>query len=395
MKIVADENIAQVAAGFGGAGELVLMPGRAIDAQAVADADALLVRSVTRIDSTLLSGSRCRFVGTATSGIDHVDTDWLQQQGIGFGWAQGCNARSVVDYVFSVLAHLSLRDSFDWRALSFGIVGCGQIGSRLARQLQALRIRIAVHDPFLDGTHPSSGNLTDFATVLQQDVVTFHTPLTRSGPWPTLHMLDAHGLARLRPDTILINAARGGVIDNVALLAHLKGCQAQRVVLDAWENEPAIDLQLLERVALGTPHIAGYSQEGKLKGTRMIADAFRRHFGVQLPNVTVPGVGANAKLAVDGKLPGVQQLNQLILQVYDASRDDALLRQTQVRQTQVRQTQVGQALGTPDPAAQFDLLRKRYPVRHEFAEYYQPPGLDPEVGREASRLGFRSRLPIV
>ena len=120
---------------------------------------------------------------------------WLRQQGIGFCWAQGCNARSVVDYVFSVLAYLSLRDDFDWRALSFGIVGCGQIGSRLARQLLALRIRIAVYDPFLDANHPLSGHLTDLATVLQQDVVTFHTPLTRSGPWPTLHILDAPGLA--------------------------------------------------------------------------------------------------------------------------------------------------------------------------------------------------------
>ena len=386
MKIVADENIVQASACFGGAGDLVLLPGRAIDAQAVRDADALLVRSITQVNAKLLSGSRCRFVGTATSGIDHVDMEWLRQQGIGFCWAQGCNARSVVDYVFSVLAYLSLRDDFDWRALSFGIVGCGQIGSRLARQLLALRIRIAVYDPFLDANHPLSGHLTDLATVLQQDVVTFHTPLTRSGPWPTLHILDAPGRARLRPDTILINAARGGVIDNGALLAHLKERPEQRVVLDVWENEPALDQHLLRRVALGTAHIAGYSQEGKLNGTRMIAKEFGRHFGVQLPVLVARGVGANtqlvvdAKLTLDGKLAAVQQLNHLLLQVYDASRDDALLRQT---------------LETPDPAGQFDVLRKHYPVRHEFAEYYQPPGLDPEVGREASRLGFRSRLPIV
>src|SRR5690606_8963909 len=125
MKIVADENIAQLAATFAGAGELVALPGRSLDAAAVKDADALLVRSVTKVDATLLAGSRCRFVGTATSGIDHVDTDWLAEQGIAFASARGCNAEAVVDYVFSAMAGLSERDGFDWRELSFGIVGCG------------------------------------------------------------------------------------------------------------------------------------------------------------------------------------------------------------------------------------------------------------------------------
>ncbi len=373
MKIVADENIAQVAAYFAGAGELVLLPGRAIDAPAVKDADALLVRSVTTVDAKLLTGSRCRFVGTATSGIDHVDMNWLQQQGINFGWAQSCNADSVVDYVFSALAHLSERDGCDWRALSFGIAGCGQIGGRLAHKLRALGLRVAIHDPFLDKRHALSGCFTDFATVLQQDIVTFHTPLTRTGAWPTWHLLDAKGLARLQPDTILINAARGAVIDNAALLAHIRSRPEQRVVLDAWENEPGIDLELLRRVRLGTAHIAGYSQEGKLNGTRMIAAEFSRHFDVKLPRVKDESGQAVALKAVDQKLSALRQLNGLILQACDVGSDDTALRQS---------------ASMPDPAAQFDLLRKQYPVRREFSACRIPAGLVPDTATQALVLGF-------
>lgn len=373
MKIVADENIAQLQATFGSAGELHALPGRAIDAHAVRDADALLVRSVTKVDARLLEGSRCRFVGTATSGIDHVDVDWLRRHGIAFGWARGCNAWGVVDYVCSALAHLSERDGFDWRGLAVGIVGCGEIGSRLAQRLLALGMRVAIHDPFLDASHALAAHFARLDTVLKQDVVTFHTPLTRSGPWPTFHMLDAQGLAELRRDTILINAARGAVVDNAALLRHLHQHPAQRVVLDAWENEPAIALPLLERVALGTAHIAGYSVEGKVRGTQMVARAFEEHFGVGLPSPPYLA-GALPRLSVDPALAPWRQLNSLIRQVYDVAQDDALLRQ---------------AVGEGDAAAQFDLLRKNYRKRWEFALHPQPQGLAPEVSRAAAALGFR------
>lgn len=373
MKIVADENLAQLAATFAGAGELLAMPGRAIDAGVVQDADALLVRSVTQVDARLLAGSRCRFVGTATAGIDHVDTTWLAEQGIAFASARGCNAMAVVDYVFSALAHLGERDGFDWRGLSFGIVGCGAIGGRLARKLLALGIDVAIHDPLLDGDHFAAAHFTDFATTLRQDLVTFHTPLTRTGTWPTWHMLDARGLAELRPDTILVNAARGGVIDNASLLAHLQAHPGQRVVLDAWENEPAIALPLLERVGLGTAHIAGYSVEGKVRGTQMIAQAFAAHFGIALPPAQVMAPEPRV-LQVDATQPGWRQLNALILQAYDVARDDALLRQ---------------AAASADPAAQFDLLRKNYPVRREFSWFSPAPGLAPDVRAAAATLGFQ------
>jgi erythronate-4-phosphate dehydrogenase len=376
MKIIADENIAQVAAWFGHAGELVLLPGRAIDAAAVRDADALLVRSVTRVNAQLLQGSRCRFVGTATSGIDHVDTDWLKQQGIGFGWAQGSNADSVVDYVFSALAHLSERDGFDWRARSFGLVGCGQIGSRLARKLLALHIRVAIHDPFVEQDNPLGACFASYETVLQQEVVSFHTPLTRNGPWPTWHMLDAHRLAQLDPAGILINASRGAVIDNVALLQLLMKQPERRVVLDAWEGEPSINRDLLERVALGTAHIAGYSYEGKLNGTRMIAAEFHRHFDLQLPSgLHESDDGKNAVLDIGHGATPLQQLNRLVLQAYDVKRDADALRNT---------------LDSAAPEMRFDQLRKQYPLRREFSAYsVRAASLEPISATQAGNLGFR------
>ncbi len=373
MKIVADENIAQVAAVFGAAGELTLLPGRAIDAASVRDADALLVRSVTDVNEKLLTGSRCRFVGTATSGTDHVDTNWLRERGIGFGWAQGCNADSVVDYVFSALAHLSEKRGFDWRMQSFGIVGCGQIGGRLARKLLALKIPVAIYDPYLDASHPLHAQLTSYEAVLEQDVVSFHTPLTRAGENSTWHMLDAALLERLKRDGVLINAARGGVVDNATLLRLLTQQPDRCVVLDAWEGEPAINPWLLEKAALGTAHIAGYSFEGKLNGTRMIAADFSKHFGRRLPPVS--GAEHVTELRVEPGLPGLQQLNSLILQAYDVARDSKALRLT---------------LGTNTAAAQFDLLRKHYPLRREFTAHAVLAGdLAPEVAAQARILGFR------
>ncbi|MGV3593349.1 MAG: 4-phosphoerythronate dehydrogenase [Gammaproteobacteria bacterium] len=372
MKIVADENIAQLAATFADAGELVALPGRQLDAAAVKDADALLVRSVTKVDAGLLAGSRCRFVGTATSGIDHVDTEWLAAHGIAFASARGCNAEAVVDYVFSALAGLSERDGFDWRTLSIGIVGGGEIGRRLAQRLLDLRMRIAIYDPFLSSSHPLAAHFSDYEAVLQQDVITFHTPLTRTGAWPTWHMFDAARIAALRPEQVVINASRGGVIDNAALLAHLQARPQQRIVLDAWEHEPAISLPLLERVRYGSAHIAGYSLEGKVRGTQMIAHAFAAHFGMQIPEPPFGAAGLHP-LAMDTSLPPWRQLNALMLQVYDVARDDALLRAT---------------LGRSEAAAQFDLLRKHYPLRREFARYVQPEGLDPALRAQAAALGF-------
>lgn len=374
MRILADENIAELAEWFGTAGDLRTLPGRAISAASLRDVDVLLVRSVTRVDAALLTGSPCRFVGTTTSGIDHVDTAWLAQQGIGFGWARGCNANAVAEYVLCALAQLSERYRFDWRQRSVGIIGCGEVGSRLARKLLALGLRICIHDPYLDEHHGLAQHFGSLDAALQQDVVTLHTPLTRNGRWPTWHLLDARRLAQLGPDRILINAARGSVVDNQALLQQLVRSPERLVVLDAWEGEPALSPRLLAAVAVGTAHIAGYSQEGKRDGTRLVAEAFGRHFG---PVLQGPPAAAITERLLEPEATGsaLGDLNRLLLMAYDIGRDHqalhALLREA------------GLASG-------FDLLRKHYPARHEFAAFEVDAGrLAPEAAAQAAALGFR------
>lgn len=291
MKIVADENVAFASEIFAGLGELVLVPGRSISRADVQDADILLVRSVTAVNPALLAGSRVRFVGSCTIGTDHVDTAWLAQHGIAFAWAPGCNARAVVEYVLSSLLALQV----DIAVSRIGIVGCGNVGGRLLRCLQQAGAQVSVFDPFLDDPSlPQVG----FADILQCDVICLHTPLTKSGPHPTYHMFGADVIARLRPGTVLLNAGRGAVIDNVALLRRLQQRNDLRVVLDVWENEPAIDAALLERVAIGTPHIAGYSAEGKWRGTEMVYEALCRFLGQTVQPLSVSLEGAVEPYAV-------------------------------------------------------------------------------------------------
>jgi erythronate-4-phosphate dehydrogenase len=324
MKIVADENIAYAKHFFADLGELVLLPGRTITAQDVRDADVLLVRSVTPVNRALLEGSAVRFVGSCTIGTDHIDQTYLNSAGIAFAFAPGCNAQAVVEYVVAALLGLQV----DLTSARVGVVGCGNVGGRLLRYFLAKNIDAIGCDPFLQN---SDLPLRNFSDILQCDVICLHTPLTKNGAHPTWHLLDAARIQQLRPNTVLLNAGRGAVIDNAALLQRIEQHNDLRVVLDVWENEPAINGELLAQVDIGTPHIAGYSAEGKLRGTEMVYEAlcqFLRRDHTVLPVV----LGGEAK-------------------PYDIFADDAALRE---------QFPV-------DGARAFDRLRKLYPVRREYA----------------------------
>lgn len=375
LRILADENLALVHEAFGGLGSLQTMPGRAMLPEHLAAVDALLVRSVTRVDAALLQGSSCRFVGTATSGTDHIDRVWLQQQHIGFADAHGCNAEGVVDYVLAALAWLALRGGQNWLQRAVGIVGCGAVGGRLARRLLALGVPVTIHDPFLDQSHPLAHCFASLEAVLQQPVVSLHVPLTHEGPWPTWHLLDAARLAQLQPDAILINAARGAVVDTPALLQHMAHRPGLKVVLDAWEGEPAVDQTLLEKVDIGTPHIAGYSRLGKVRGTLMVREALCRHFGLDLPSV--PDAAAAQRRPLPAAAPGPlwQQLAVSILQAFDIARDHQAMQDLR-------------GLAAPAAAAGFDRLRKEYPERREFQEWTVPAGAPPLLAALRA-CGFR------
>ncbi|WP_105103878.1 4-phosphoerythronate dehydrogenase [Microbulbifer pacificus] len=369
LNIVADENIPGLDAWFGDLGTVTRIPGRNMSQAQLANADVLLVRSVTEVNETLLRNTPVRFVGSCTIGTDHLDIPWLEAQGISWSAAPGCNANSVVEYVFCALAALDI----DWRTRSFGIVGCGNVGGLLQQRLHALHIPCKIYDPWLADNPDSS----DLCSVLQQDVICLHAPLVKDGPHPSLHMIDATALAAIKPGAVLISAGRGAVIDNAALFECRKQNPGFATVLDVWENEPDIRTDLLATVDLGSPHIAGYSHDGKLAGTRMIRDALNR--ALRLPETVYSENTEDLKQPVVTRQSGFAAIRELLLGIYDPREDDARL----------REAAMAAAAGQTPVAVSFDLLRKHYPQRLEFSHFrVQAPNLDRAARQQLSILGL-------
>lgn len=351
MKIVADENMPLVSEMFSAYGEVETFPGREIGLKQVKDADVLLVRSVTPVNAELLVGSSVRFVGSATIGTDHVDQNYLEQNGIQFASAPGCNANAVVQYVLSVLCRLRPG----WQQQTVGIVGCGNVGGRLYKTLQKLGVDCRCYDPFLlEADHI---DLVSFEEVIQSDILCLHTPLTTDGPYPTFHLFNEAVLSQLAPNALLINAGRGAVVDNQALL-NLLPQHSWQVALDVWEGEPAIILPLLELVDIGTPHIAGYSYDGKVNGTTMVRDAFCAWLGKDIPEYII-----GEKVRCQEQLIDLQSstLSDAVLVTFDVAEEDRRMRDALL------------ALGLApavNVSKEFDQLRKTCPKRLEFQHYH-------------------------
>lgn len=353
MRILADENIPLVDAFFGAFGPIRRQGGRGIDRAALGDSEILLVRSVTEVDRALLQGSAVRFVGTCTIGTDHLDLDYFREAGIAWASAPGCNARGVVDYVLGSLLALAEHHGLSLRERCYGVVGAGQVGGRLLDVLRGLGWRVLVCDPPRQARE--GGDYVDLETILREcDAISLHTPLTRDGAWPTHHLLGAEQLVRLKPGAWLINAARGAVVDNAALREILQQRRDLDAVLDVWEGEPLADPQLADLCRLATPHIAGYSLDGKLRGTAQIYAAFCAWLGVPeevvldelLPEPWL------AQLGVQADADPEWALATLCRAVYDPRRDDADFRRSLHGDAQARR-------------AAFDALRKHYPLRRE------------------------------
>lgn len=379
MLIVADENMPFVREWFAPFGEVRTLPGRALTAEQLRDADVLLVRSVTRVNRELLHGSRVRFVGSATSGIEHIDTAYLQAQGIAYASAPGCNATAVVDYVLSCLCAL---DGVLEKLLAggvVGVIGLGNVGARLVKRLQALDIRCVGYDPFLATSQRDDLPLGDLDSVLRADVICCHTPLTKSGAYPTWHLFDEQRLRQLRHGAVLINASRGAVVDNSALLKLLRERGDLRAVLDVWEGEPVIDRQLLNSVSLATPHIAGYSWDGKVLGTRMVLEAFCDVFGFSLPALANVATAPTIKFATNSNK--VELVRSAIQHVYDVGRDDENMREAL------------SVCAENEIANVFDLLRKNYPQRREISACVIDAWNNFDVDQQSllRKLGFLSR----
>ena len=257
MKIVADANIPFVRECFSSIGEVTVMGGREMTPWLVADADILLVRSITPVGVDLLAGSKVRFVATATIGFDHVDLDFLRRNKIGFASAPGSNANSAAEYVIAGLLEIGRRRHLKLEGTSIGVIGVGNVGSRVARKCAALGMRIYLNDPLLQ-RQTGDPKYLPIEELYDCDFITVHTPLTFGGPDKTYHLVDEEFLDSLKEGCVFLNASRGGVVDSAALKAAIRSRRLKAVVLDVWENEPTIDIELLEMVDLGTPHIAGY-----------------------------------------------------------------------------------------------------------------------------------------
>jgi erythronate-4-phosphate dehydrogenase len=373
MRVVADANIPFVRECFSPAGDVEVLSGRDITPAVVAKADALLVRSITPVNEGLLAGSRVRFVATATIGFDHVDRPYLERNNIGFASAPGSNANSAAEYIVAALLELARGRGLRLEGMSIGVIGVGNVGSRVVRKCEALGMRVLQNDPPL---HRQTGDpkYVPIEALYGCDFVTLHTPLLREGVDKTFHLAGDAFFSSLRQGAVFLNASRGAVTDTQALKAALRAGRLRAAVLDVWEGEPCIDTELLATVDLGTPHIAGYSYDGKIAGTIMIYRAFCKYFDLPvkfdasdfLPPPEVPRLETHTGGATDEEL-----LAQAVEQIYSIRRDDRDLRRI-VDQPQENQGRF------------FDALRKGYPIRREF--HNTTVVLDPGRGSLARKL---------
>jgi erythronate-4-phosphate dehydrogenase len=369
VRIVVDEDIPFAAEAFARFGAVRPLAAHDFSAAALRDADALIVRSVTRVNAALLEGTSIRFVGTATSGVDHIDLAYLRTQAIAFADALGANANAVAEYVVAALLYLRAARGFDRAQATLGIVGCGHVGRQVARYAAALGLRCVITDPPL-GRATCEPLYRPMQEALACDLVSLHVPLERTGPDPTWHLVNDAFLGAMKPGAVLINTSRGAVADSAALKRALDSNRLAGLILDVWENEPAIDVDLADGCLLATAHIAGHSLDAKIAAVGMLVDAFAAHTNSR-ETWTGPEKAAADPVACDS-------LESAVRAAFDIRAADRRLRDTF-------------ALPPSDRAAAFDALRAGWPARREF--HVRPVSFEPGDPNEMNlirTLGFRT-----
>lgn len=293
LNIIVEDKIPFIKGALEPFGRVAYLPSAAIDAEAVRDADALFTRTRTRCDAGLLEGSQCRFIATATIGTDHIDLGYCRAHGIEVVNAPGCNAPAVAQWVLASALTLCKADP---RSLTMGIVGVGHVGAQLERWARQLGYRLLLCDPPRADREGAEGFVTLDTIARESDIITFHTPLTRTGPHATYHLAGNEFFNALKRRPLVMNAARGAVLDTAAAITAIRNGFTGSVAIDTWEGEPMIDLELLSLTDIATPHVAGYSLMGKVRATAMALDAFSRHF--DLPFIAPVGHSAVAPATV-------------------------------------------------------------------------------------------------
>ncbi len=411
FNIVADANIPLVTELFSPYGSVTLFEGRDITHEMLHETDVLLVRSVTQVNRQLLEGTPIQFVGTATIGIDHIDCDYLSEANIQFASAPGCNANSVAEYVIAALAQTQRLKSLIQDQQRLGIVGFGNVGKKLYQLACKLGIETFCYDPFVaEQSELLSGNLgqnnempypefVSWGEVINSDVISLHVPLTTDGKYPTYHLMDPVQLSRLKQGCLLINTSRGAVVDNKALYQAIFQRKI-KAVLDVWESEPDLSLELRDLCEISTPHIAGYSQDGKVMGTKMLLRAFETYINSMYPNnaslkeSTLTEVCLNKaiddekkgasfkstqlhdsedlKLDWDPEKDFFENITALILKAYPIEEDCRNLC----------------AISGDSIPSKFDKLRKNYPIRKEFRHWIVRGVMEQNQCQFLGQLGF-------
>ena len=379
MKIIADTNIPFVKECFSSIGDVTTIGGREITADVVADSDILLVRSITKVNESLLAGSTVKFAATATIGVDHIDQEYLGANDVGFAYAPGSNANSVAEYIVAALLALGKKHKFELSGKSIGIVGVGNVGSKVETKCRALGMEVLLNDPPL-ARETGDSKYLPLSDLYDCDFITMHTPLTYEGEDKTFHLAGDEFFNALKPGAFFMNSSRGPVHDTRAVTEALALKRLSGVVLDVWENEPDIDGHLLLKAELSTPHIAGYSYDGKIAGMVMIYKAACEHFGLTpshtaedfLPEPAIPAINIDPDSA-----PIQTIIHDTVQQVYTINRDDFNTREILLQAPEER-------------GAFFDQLRKEYPVRREF-QNTEITGVTAgsDIGLILSGLGFK------
>ena len=372
MKIVCDNKIPFIRGVFEPWAEVVYLPGAETTPAVVRDADAVVTRTRTRCDAALLAGSSVRVVASATIGYDHIDTAWCEAHGILWRNAPGCNSSSVKQYIAAVLCTLARRHGLRLDALTLGVVGVGNVGSKVAEAAALLGMRVLLCDPPRARAEGAEGFVDLDTLVAQSDIVTLHVPLSREGEDATWHLFDESRLAAMRPDQFLINSSRGPVVDGAALRAALQAKALRGAVLDVWEGEPEPDRALMALLDIATPHIAGYSADGKANGSRMSVRTVAAVLGLPLADwrpADIPAPAQPLEFSLDASGKSRQEvLSEAILHTYDILADDRALRAHPER---------------------FEQLRGDYPVRREPTAFtLRLQGGDPALADALAALGF-------
>ena len=350
MRIIADNKIPYLKGVLEPYAEVIYMPGTSINANAVKNADALIVRTRTICNKALLEGSDVKFIATATIGFDHIDTQWCEQNGIIWTNAPGCNSGSVMQYIASLLVFLSKKHNFKFEDKTLGVVGVGNVGWKIVRLAEALGMRVVMNDPPIVRQRGICGYVSLDGLLREADIITLHVPLNHDGVDKTYHLFDSNLLRKTLPGTILVNSSRGEVVDNSALHEFIDNKHLLGASLDVWEHEPNIDVELLKKIDIATPHIAGYSADGKETATKMSVLALSRFFrlGIEWKQSQIQKP-INQEFVLDCAGKDIQKIMcRAIEMTYRVENDDLTLRNN---------------------VNLFEEHRGNYPLRREFNAY--------------------------